>query len=356
MIRVRFIAVLALLASCAGQNGVAPVGLAGGSPGSPVPVITVPPSATPTATTVPSTTTTVAPPTTTTTVPERRRIVIRGTGDVNLDPEYIPALAANGYDHAWSGLDGLFLTDDITVVNLECAAAPGGSPAYKEFVFQCGDEAALRSLADAGVEVANLGNNHSQDHGTRTMLRSRKALAEVGVSPVGVGKNLRQATRPALFEVGGWTVAVLGFGGVVPEPGWLAGPKRPGMASGDDIPTMVEAVERADEVADLVFVTIHWGTELDAGPRPEDIERAHAMIDAGADGIFGHHQHRLQGLDHYQGRPIAWGLGNFVWPRFSEGSATTAVAEFVVRPDGTVRGKLLPAFIESSGHPVLVGE
>ena len=354
MIAVRLLVPLLLLAACAGQNGVAPAGLAGAVGGEPLPVSTSPIETVPPVTSTPTTVTTTAPPTTTTTLGERRRIVIRGTGDVNLDADYIPALATHGYDHAWSGLDGLFLDDDITVVNLECAAAPGGTPAYKEFVFRCGDRAALEAMAHAGVDVANLGNNHSQDYGVDVLVRSRRLLRDAGVQPVGAGKHLRQATHPAVFVIGGWTVAVLGFGGVVPEPGWLAGPRSPGMASGDDIDTMVEAVRDADEMADLVFVTIHWGTELDAEPRPEDVERAHAMIDAGADGIFGHHQHRLQRLDHYRGRPIAWGLGNFVWPRFSDASATTAVAEFVVRPDGTVRGRLLPAFIESSGHPVLV--
>jgi poly-gamma-glutamate synthesis protein (capsule biosynthesis protein) len=77
------------------------------------------------------------------------------------------------------------------------------------------------------------------------------------------------------------------------------------------------------------------------------------MIEAGADMIFGHHAHRLQPMEMYRGRPIFWGLGNFVWPNFSVEGSTTAVAEVTVTPEGRVRGRLLPAFIESAGHPVL---
>jgi poly-gamma-glutamate capsule biosynthesis protein CapA/YwtB (metallophosphatase superfamily) len=55
----------------------------------------------------------------------------------------------------------------------------------------------------------------------------------------------------------------------------------------------------------------------------------------------------------YRGRPIFWGLGNFVWPSLSAAGSTTAVAEVVVSRHGALRGKLLPAYIESSGHPVL---
>jgi hypothetical protein len=33
--------------------------------------------------------------------------VIHGTGDVSLDPTYIPVFTTNGYDVAWTGLGGL---------------------------------------------------------------------------------------------------------------------------------------------------------------------------------------------------------------------------------------------------------
>jgi poly-gamma-glutamate synthesis protein (capsule biosynthesis protein) len=118
---------------------------------------------------------------------------------------------------------------------------------------------------------------------------------------------------------------------------------------------MLEAIREAERSADLVVVTIHWGVELDTEPRAEQVELGHAFVEAGADVVFGHHSHRLQPVTHHRGRPIFWGLGNFVWPDFSVEGATTAVARAVVRPDGTVRGRLLPAFIDAPGHPVLVG-
>ena len=284
--------------------------------------------------------------------PVRGRLVIHGTGDVNLDPARIPTFRAHGHKYAWTGLRGLFKEDDLTVINLECAASTLGTEVPKEFNFRC-DTEALPIARRFGVEVANQANNHSGDYGKEALLDSRKNIRKAGIASVGTGKNARQATRPALFELNGWTVAVLGFGGVVPEPGWIATGDRPGMADGDDIDVMVRAVRRAKEQADVVLVSIHWGVELDTSPRKDDIRRARAMIDAGADAIFGHHSHRLNPMDRYQDRPIFWGLGNFVWPALSEAGATTAVAQVVVEPDGRVRGKLLPAHIEDHGHPVL---
>lgn len=332
-----------------------PQPVAAAEPVAAAPSTTVAPTTT--ATPAPPTTTTTAPTTTTTTMPpepERDWLVIHGTGDVALDPAYIPNLARFGYDYAWAGLDGLFVGDDLTVINLECSPSDLGTPYDKQFTFRCDPDALPVAVAN-GVEVMNLGNNHGQDFGKEAMLDGRANVFAAGGQAVGVGMDLAEAMEPAIVEVNGWTVAVVGFGGVVPWEAWLAADERPGMASGDDIPTMVEAVRRAGEVADLVVVTIHWGRELDTQPLAEDVERAEAMIEAGADMIIGHHQHRLNPLTFVDGVPVAWGMGNFVWPRLSDAGATTAVARFVVSPDGEVDACLIPAFIESSGQPVLQG-
>jgi poly-gamma-glutamate synthesis protein (capsule biosynthesis protein) len=284
----------------------------------------------------------------------RGRLVIHGTGDVNLDPSYISSFAANGYEYAWSGLDGLFLEDDLTVVNLECPASDEGTIIPKEFNFRC-DPDALPAMRRAGVEVANQANNHGYDYGPEALMDSVANLRRAGIEPVGAGRDDRAALRPAILEIDGWTVAVVGIGMVVDPAEGVAAPDHPGIAAGHDTAAMLRAIEDAESHADLVIVTIHWGVELDTEPRAEQIALGQQFVEAGADIVFGHHAHRLQPVTHYRGRPIFWGLGNFVWPNFSAEGSTTAVARAIVRPDGSVRGALLPAFIEAPGHPVLTG-
>jgi poly-gamma-glutamate synthesis protein (capsule biosynthesis protein) len=309
-----------------------------------------------TTTTIAASTSTLPPTTTTATQVAKGHLVIQGTGDVAVDANYIPALGAHGWDHAWSGLNGLFLEDDLTVINLECTPSDVGSPLERVFNFRC-PTAALPSLASNGIDVANLGNNHSGDFGKEALVDGRAQLTSAGVAPVGAGRNAAEAGEPALFEIAGWKVAVVGFGGVAsPDESLYATDDRPGMRNGDDTPSMVEAVETAASVADLVVVTVHWGRELDTTPRPDDIERARAMVAAGADVIFGHHPHRMQPLERVGDAAVFWSLGNFVWPHNSVASATTAVARAVVAPDGTIDACLIPAYIETHGHPVLTGE
>jgi len=282
--------------------------------------------------------------------------LLHGTGDVSLDPGYIPAFRAYGFEHAWSGLNGLFQRDDLSLVNCECPVSNlGAKYPGKEFSFR-GDPKALPAMKAAGVDVANLGNNHAYDYGPAALVDSRKNLLAHGIAPIGAGKNDSEAIRPATFDVKGWRIAVVGFDKVVdPYPQAIAAPGHPGTAGGHDYDAMVQAVKAAKDDADLVIVVVHWGVELDTRPRSADVALGHRFVDAGADIVFGSHSHRLQPIGVYRGRPIFYSLGNFVWPNFSTAGATTAVAEVVVTPRRRFSARLIPAFITSPGHPVLQG-
>jgi hypothetical protein len=287
--------------------------------------------------------------------PARERLVIHGVGDVNLDGDELPAIAAGEFDEPWSAVGSILGSDDLTIANLECAASALGRPEPKEYNFRC-DPAALPAMRAAGVEVVTLANNHSADFGAEALLDGRATVEAAGIRAVGVGADVAEANEPAILEVKGWRIAVLGFGGVVPSTSWLAGPGHPGMASGDDTEAMAAAVAAAAEVADLVVVSIHWGRELAPEPDADDVERAERMVAAGADVIFGHHPHVLQPLRWHDERPVAYSLGNFVWPRRSERTATTALGRVVVDPDGAISACLIPVEIEAPGRPVPVAD
>ncbi|MGI9586183.1 MAG: CapA family protein [Acidimicrobiia bacterium] len=316
------------------------------------PVTTLTPVSTTTTTSLAPTTTT-STPTTTTTVPPKKRLVVSGVGDVNLDPTFVRSFPTIGYADAWTGLDSAFLRDDLTIVNLECSPSNLGTPWNKPWTFRC-DPDALPSMAEAGVDIANLANNHGMDFGFEAMLDGKRNLIRVGIAPVGTGADIIEAYRPVVVEVNGWTVAVIGSGGVNPETGsWHALADRPGMTHGDDTESIADAIRAAKQTADIVLVTAHWGEQGTTTPRTFERRQAEAWIDAGADGVFGHHQHVLQPLEFYNGRPIAWGLGNFVWQAYPPESKRTAIAQFVFEPDGRIGACLVPVVIERPGHPVV---
>jgi hypothetical protein len=283
----------------------------------------------------------------------RGTLVLHGTGDVSLDPSQIPSFRTHGYGWAWSGSSGLFRRDDLTMVNLECPATDVVDPEPKPFTFRC-DPRALASARRAGVDVVNQANNHAYDHGPTGLVDSLSAIHAAGLAPVGAGIDRSASLRAASFRIHGWTVAVLGINQVLDPMDQVAGPDKPGTAAGHDFRLALRAVRDAATSSDLVVVMIHWGVELEARPRGYQVDQAHRMIDAGADVILGSHPHRLQPMETYRDRPIFYSLGNFVWSRVTPALSATAVAEVVVAPDGTIRGRLLPVEIVSDGHPVLL--
>jgi hypothetical protein len=91
-------------------------------------------------------------------------------------------------------------------------------------------------------------------------------------------------------------------------------------------------VGAAAGAADVVIVGFHWGTE--GADEPDRLQRslARLAIDAGADVVVGHHPHRLQGVEIYRGRLIAYSLGNFAFPTPWESNQFSAALE--VRVEG----------------------
>jgi len=286
---------------------------------------------------------------------DRGTLTVHHVGDVNLDPSQQSAASVADPANPWNGVRDTFADADLVLVNLECAATDGGAPLDKQFVFRC-ELDALPAMRDAGVDVVTLANNHTGDYGVPGIVDSLRNVEAAGMIGVGVGADEAEAYRPRIVEVQGWRVAIVGFGGVVPTPDWTARDGAPGQASGYDPVRMARAVEVAAADADLVIATVHWGEEGAFTPRPEDRDKADAMIAAGADVVFGHHAHRLQPLERVDDVPVFWNLGNFVWPSLSEDASRTAVAEFTVEPDGRTRACLRPFRIDGGGVPRPTGD
>ncbi len=73
-------------------------------------------------------------------------------------------------------------------------------------------------------------------------------------------------------------------------------------------------IARAKQSCKIVIVSFHWGKELDYSPRNESPYRqvtlGRAAIDAGADLVLGHHSHRINPIEKYNGRYIVYSLAN----------------------------------------------
>lgn len=86
-------------------------------------------------------------------------------------------------------------------------------------------------------------------------------------------------------------------------------------ANEDDVLEITAVVNNASRVADFTVVTIHaheYARRRDLSPEFLHVF-ARAMIEAGADVFVTHGPHVLRGIEIYQGKPIFYSMGNFIF-------------------------------------------
>jgi hypothetical protein len=240
-----------------------------------------------------------------------------------------PARTLNneGWDHVFGPLADVLRTADVAMVNLETPVS--GDPRARTAPFRFdAPPALLHALAAAGVDVVSLANNHAFDQRRAGIPATWKHLAEAGLQGVGSGPSEAAAWEPLLVEKKGMRLGFLSF------TRWLNGARNPGdpdvsphvayvpyvgKAGGSwrAPAAAVELVRAAARRCDALIITIHWGTEYSHTPHPEDRKLAHALLEAGALAIIGHHPHVLQPIESYRttsGRDtlIAFSLGNLL--------------------------------------------
>ncbi|MBZ5501379.1 MAG: CapA family protein [Acidobacteriia bacterium] len=233
----------------------------------------------------------------------------------------------NGWDALFAEVSPVFRRADFGFVNLETPVAPAHSRGSKPFQFDA-PVALLQSLPANGVKIVSFANNHVFDQSFRGFDETLVHLREQGLLFVGAGATADAAWKPILLEKNGIRIGWLGM------TRWLNGnsnPKKdaephvaffpyPGQsngAPGRDEAAVLEAIRAARSQCDLLLVSIHWGIEYAPEPRPEDIDMAHKMLEAGASAVIGHHPHVLQPIETYltadhRKTVIFYSLGNFL--------------------------------------------
>lgn len=262
-------------------------------------------------------------------------------GDVYLSDHVLEAYdAAGGIDGVLSqGYQAEIQAADFFVTNEEFPFSTRGTPAPdKQFTFRVHPEK-VKLMQEMGIDLVTLANNHALDYGRDAMLDTIDTLDHAGIRHVGAGKNLAEARKPDVVELNGRTFAFIGATRVYPEADWAAGTDSAGMFSAyDGGAQLAEEVKAAKQQADYVIAYVHWGIEREETPNEVQKSIAHRLVDAGADLVVGAHPHVLQGLEYYQGVPIAYSLGNFV---FGSSIPSTALLQADVDDEG-LRLRLIP--------------
>lgn len=229
------------------------------------------------------------------TEPAEERFTLTFVGDCTLgsDPKHYKTATGfietigEDYEFPFRNVASYFENDDFTIINLEGVLCDGGQPANKSFTFR-GPPSYINILTENSVEAVTLANNHTMDYGQTAYDATKTLLEEAGI--VYVEKKLTAITTTESGLTIGLCAANFSF-------------------SEDTLRQQI--ADLREHGAQIVIFAIHWGTEGSYRPTSYQIKLAHAVIDAGADIVWGNHPHVLQPIEEYNGGIIFYSLGNF---------------------------------------------
>lgn len=182
-----------------------------------------------------------------------------------------------------------FANDDLTIVNFEGTLTNATSHRDHEFCFRAPPEH-VEMLTLGSVEAVAFENNHVMDfyeEGYNDTIRMFDDRGIVYASEASMG----------VYVTKGVSIAMLAY-----------------QTFNSQYPRLLE--EMPEDVAfakahyDIVIVSYHWGDEGKFEPNDNQIKLGRATIDAGADLVLGHHSHRINPIEEYNGKYIVYSLAN----------------------------------------------
>lgn len=271
-------------------------------------------------------------------------ITLLFAGDLYLTEQLQEKYSKNGISAAaGSALLSVTKGADIFMLNQEFPFGTTGEAADKQYTFRVNPKY-VSVLPELGVDIVTLANNHMLDFGRGPLTETLQTLDETGILHVGAGENLAEASALQTIEAGGRTIGFLGATRVIPENSWTATSGNSGLFTTYDATKLLTEIREAKQSCDYVVAFVHWGIERNTMPEDYQKSLAYQYIDAGADAVIGAHPHVLQGIEFYNGKPIFYSLGNFI---FANRSYETMMAELTLTGD-SVDVRVIPCVSTSN--------
>lgn len=278
-------------------------------------------------------------------------ITLIGVGDIMMGTNYPneDRLPPDNARHLMAAVKDILKDADVTMGNLEGVLLDeGGTPKGCRnpdvcYVFRSPTSFA-QNLAEAGFDIMSLANNHAGDFGEEGRKSSMQTLDSLNIEFAGL------LSKP--YTVFNRDKVTYGFAAFAPNTG---------CASINDLETAKATIVHLDSIADIVIVSFHGGAEgskYEHVPRKRELfvgedrgdvyQFAHALIDAGADVIFGHGPHVTRAIEVYKERFIAYSLGNFCTYggfNLSGVSGLAPIVKVYTNPKGAFyKAKITPIF------------
>ncbi|MGA4959494.1 CapA family protein [Streptomyces lavendulocolor] len=221
-----------------------------------------------------------------------------------------------GYDFRpmLAGVKPVVSRADLAICHMETVYGKDGGPYTGYPSFKSPPEVAT-ALAATGYDACSTASNHTLDDGAAGLGRTLDALDKAGIRHAGSARTAEEAARPTLLPVGGAKVAHLAYtygtnGIPLPE----GRPWAVNLIDENRILTDARAARTAG--ADVVVVSLHWGTEWQTAPDKQQLDLGRSLTAAATGGrpdidlIIGTHAHVPQAYEKVNGTWIVYGMGD----------------------------------------------
>lgn len=205
---------------------------------------------------------------------------------------------------------------DFKIVNLETPLADKTkhSPIKKSGPNLICDPSYIMFLEELRTDVCTLANNHTGDYGEGAVIDTLKLLDTHSIRYCGAGANIDRAYDACRLEKDGFSISLIS---VCENEFGMATEATYGSA-GYNARRLMNKIKQEKKVSDAVIVVFHGGNEFDSLPSPDCQDRYRLICDMGADAVIAGHTHCPQGYELYDGKPIIYSMGNFLFKSSSE--------------------------------------
>lgn len=228
------------------------------------------------------------------------------------EKSYHNVIQEKGFEWPFSLVSDALHADDLTVANLEVVLTTHTTVRQKKEHNLIGDPSHTGVILASGIDVVNTANNHAWDFRAVGYHDALSHLDAAGIPHFG---TLYSGTADGsdicpVIDVKGVKVGFVGFS--YPQ-------------EYDKRRITNRIAQLRENGAQIVVISLHWGTEEKTQPTSTQAAFARFCIDEGADVVYGHHAHVLQSVQFYKGKPIFYSTGNFTFGTMSRVDPDTGI-------------------------------
>jgi len=235
-----------------------------------------------------------------------------------------------------------FEKSDLNIANLECVLSNFSNREMPFSELLRIPTCFVEILKKNKINVLNLANNHTLDHGIEAFNEMYNILNDHGIKTFGISINDFFQTKPLIVKIKGTNIGFFGY--------------NLSNISDDElykrIFKIIEIIRKERKSVDILVLSLHFGYEYSNIPAPKFVEICKKLIKEGTDILYGHHSHQLQGVLKYEGKIFAPSLGNFIFDNKLRENRLTAILKVTINPaDLRMNYEINPYYINDDFQP-----